>query len=86
MSSNFWAEKTVLVTGGASFIGSHLVDKLVSLGAVVSVADDLSTGKIDNLQKEAEISIISLLINSSSFQNSLIKRKWESLPTFTNAN
>ena len=54
MSSNFWAEKTVLVTGGASFIGSHLVDKLVSLGAVVSVADDLSTGKIDNLQNSKD--------------------------------
>ena len=49
MESKFWIEKSVLVTGGASFIGSHLVDQLVSLGAQVTVADDLSTGKIDNL-------------------------------------
>ena len=43
-SENFWNDTNVLVTGGASFIGSHLVDRLVSLGAHVSVADDLSTG------------------------------------------
>ena len=39
----------VLVTGGASFIGSHLVDKLVEIGAYVRVADDLSSGKLENL-------------------------------------
>jgi UDP-glucose 4-epimerase len=45
-----WNGTKVLVTGGASFIGSHLVDKLVSLGATVRVADDLSSGKMENLQ------------------------------------
>ncbi len=54
MSSNFWAEKNVLVTGGASFIGSHLVDQLVALGARITVADDLSTGKIDNLEQSKD--------------------------------
>ena len=54
MNSDFWAEKNVLVTGGASFIGSHLVDKLISLGANISVADDLSTGKMNNLEKSKE--------------------------------
>lgn len=39
----------VLVTGGASFIGSHLVELLVQSGASVRVADDLSSGKLDNL-------------------------------------
>jgi nucleoside-diphosphate-sugar epimerase len=39
-----WQNSGVLVTGGASFIGSHLVDKLVRLGAKVRVADDLSSG------------------------------------------
>ncbi len=39
----------VLVTGGASFIGSHLCESLVSAGARVRVADDLSSGKVDNL-------------------------------------
>jgi len=45
----FWNHKSVLVTGGASFIGSHLVDKLVALGAQVRVADDLSSGREEHL-------------------------------------
>ncbi len=39
----------VLVTGGAGFIGSHLVDALVAAGARVRVLDDLSTGHRENL-------------------------------------
>lgn len=39
----------VLVTGGASFIGSHLVELLLRAGARVTVADDLSSGSLDNL-------------------------------------
>jgi UDP-glucose 4-epimerase len=39
----------VLVTGGAGFIGSHLVDAFVAAGAWVRVIDDLSTGKLENL-------------------------------------
>ena len=38
-----------LVTGGAGFIGSHLVDHLVSAGHSVVVVDDLSTGRLSNL-------------------------------------
>lgn len=45
-----WEQQNVLVTGGASFIGSHLVDKLVKLGARVTVVDNLSSGKIENLR------------------------------------
>jgi len=41
----------VLVTGGCGFIGSHLVKKLVALGAKVTVADDLSAGKIENVKE-----------------------------------
>jgi len=44
-----FAGETVLVTGGASFIGSHLVEELVSRGADVCVADDFSSGERDNL-------------------------------------
>jgi UDP-glucose 4-epimerase len=39
-----------LVTGGAGFIGSHLVDALLDRGDEVSVVDDLSTGRRENLQ------------------------------------
>jgi UDP-glucose 4-epimerase len=43
----------VLVTGGAGFIGSHVVDTLISHGHEVSVVDDLSTGRLSNLNPEA---------------------------------
>jgi len=41
-----WANKKVLVTGGAGFVGSHLTRKLVSLGANVTVVDNLLTGRL----------------------------------------
>jgi nucleoside-diphosphate-sugar epimerase len=44
-----WRSKRVLVTGGASFIGSWLVDSLLQKGAIVSVADDFSSGNLSNL-------------------------------------
>jgi len=45
-----WKNRSVLVTGGASFIGSHLVDSLLKKGAMVRVADDFSSGKLSNLE------------------------------------
>lgn len=44
----------VLVTGGAGFIGSHLVDRLIQEGHKVTVVDNLSTGKKENINKGAE--------------------------------
>src|SRR5450830_819953 len=43
------AKKRVLITGGAGFIGSHLVDALLAKGYAVRVLDNLSTGKRSNL-------------------------------------
>lgn len=40
----------VLITGGAGFIGSHLTDLLVARGDTVTVLDDLSTGRLPNLE------------------------------------
>lgn len=40
----------VLITGGAGFIGSHLADAYLQRGDKVSVIDDLSTGRIENIQ------------------------------------
>ena len=45
-----WTTKNVLVTGGASFIGSHLVDALVERGAHIQVVDNLSSGLLENIQ------------------------------------
>lgn len=47
--SKYYAGKKVLVTGGAGFVGSHLVDRLIALGAEVVAVDNLLTGKRENL-------------------------------------
>jgi UDP-glucose 4-epimerase len=47
--TSYYNGKKVLVSGGASFIGSHLTELLVKHGAVVTVADDFSSGKLEHL-------------------------------------
>jgi UDP-glucose 4-epimerase len=51
----------ILVTGGAGFIGSHLVDRLIEEGHEVSIVDDLSTGKKKNLNPKAEFYKLDIL-------------------------
>lgn len=49
--SDFWNGKHVCVTGGASFVGSHLSERLGALGARLLIVDDLSSGKRENLKE-----------------------------------
>src|SRR5437899_7372385 len=49
-SSGFRHYRAV-VTGGAGFIGSHIVARLLEMGCEVSVLDDLSTGNVDNIRQ-----------------------------------
>ncbi len=49
-----WKNRRVLVTGGASFIGSTLTDALVSRGARVRVVDNLTSGKLENIRGHLE--------------------------------
>jgi UDP-glucose 4-epimerase len=51
MKDMHWEDRRVIVTGGASFIGSHLVDRLVELGANVTVIDNFSSGTRENLSQ-----------------------------------
>ena len=44
----------ILITGGAGFIGSHVVDKLIEQGDEVLIIDDLSTGSEDNINQSAK--------------------------------
>lgn len=49
---------TYLVTGGAGFIGSHIVDRLLARGDTVRVADDFSSGRRENLQAHAALEVV----------------------------
>jgi UDP-glucose 4-epimerase len=58
----------ILVTGGAGYIGSALVEKLISLGHEVKVIDDLSNGFIENINQKAEH------LNGSILNDELLSR------------
>jgi UDP-glucose 4-epimerase len=52
----------VLVTGGAGFIGSHIVDRLVRDGCRVRVVDDLSSGRVENIKHHLESNSVELIV------------------------
>lgn len=56
-----WKGVQVLVTGGASFIGSHLVDALLKRDAKVRVVDNLSSGRTENIKQHLEAGTIEFL-------------------------
>lgn len=56
-----WTSKRVLVTGGASFIGSTLADALVERGAAVRVVDDFSSGRYENISGRVETGDVELI-------------------------
>src|SRR4051812_16043404 len=53
-----WNGRRVLVTGGAGFVGSYLVEDLLAHGATVRVVDDLSTGTFENLTHIEDVELI----------------------------
>lgn len=69
--SDFYKNKRVLVTGGAGFIGSHLVEKLVDCGARVSVLDNFSSGSLNNLKNV--LPYVSIFYADICSQHSLMK-------------
>ena len=50
----------ILVTGGAGFIGSHIVDTFIDAGHDVVVIDNLSTGRMENLNTKAKFYLIDI--------------------------
>jgi UDP-glucose 4-epimerase len=56
-----WTDKHVLVTGGAGFIGSHVADTLLALGARVTVYDNFSTGFHEFVPRAAKLVTADLL-------------------------
>ena len=50
----------VIITGGAGFIGSNLANRLINMGVEVTIIDDLSTGKVENIPEKAKWHKISL--------------------------
>jgi len=52
--------ETILVTGGAGFIGSHVVDTLLEAGYSVAVVDDLHTGKRENVNPAARFHLVDI--------------------------
>ena len=73
--TQMWTGKRVLVTGGASFIGMHLVAALHRRGAKVRVVDDLSRGSLDRITTSAnngECEFFKADVRSSYARNELV--------------
>ncbi len=71
------APKTILITGGAGFIGSYLVKKLLRSGNVIHVLDNLSTGSLHNLPEHQNLFFHQGSILDESVLKSLQKVKFD---------
>lgn len=65
---NMLPNKKVLITGGAGFIGSHIVDKLILKNYQIVIIDNLSSGSKDNLQKSDLIKLYELDIENDNIE------------------
>jgi len=66
----------IIVTGGAGFIGSHIVDRMLKEGYEVSVVDDLSQGRLDNISQylnDENFKFIKADIRDSERINTIVK-------------
>ena len=66
-----WADKRVLVTGGAGFIGSHLSSKLLDLGADLTILDDCSVG--DSTKVPSGVNFIEGSITDAEIRSSTLE-------------
>jgi UDP-glucose 4-epimerase len=71
------SEQAALVTGGAGFIGSHLVDALLSDGLAVTILDDFSTGRQQNvkhLSRAEQVKVVNGSVLDASVVDPLVKQ------------
>lgn len=66
--------KTVLVTGGAGFVGSNLVGRVARSGGNVIVLDDLCSGSLDNIDADIEYEFVQGSVTNAELVNDLVKR------------
>ena len=56
--------KTILITGGAGFIGSHLAERLLADGHRIIILDDLSTGRYANIAHLEGLDAVEIIIDT----------------------
>ena len=74
--------QTSLVTGGAGFIGSHLVEALLARGRRVLVLDDLSTGSMSNLRRVHDHPQLQVIVDSITNEQRLTELLEEAQEVF----